>query len=104
MQAKVKDSHRWKTVVAFSGHEFVKGEWRSVPAGFEKDASEHPMLEVMDKDVDALVAKVAEKEKEFAKPTAEAKLEEMASAAVEEMEALKVEEEPPAKKSPAKKK
>ena len=33
-------------VVAFGGVEFVKYEWRVVPAGFEEQAEQHPYLEV----------------------------------------------------------
>jgi hypothetical protein len=42
--ARVVNSHRWNTVVAFGGFEFVKSEFRLVPEGF--DASSHPYLEV----------------------------------------------------------
>jgi hypothetical protein len=33
-------------VVAFGGFEFVKNEWRDVPAGFENQAAQHPYLEI----------------------------------------------------------
>lgn len=33
-------------VVAFSGVEYVKYEWRDVPPGFESQAESHPYLEV----------------------------------------------------------
>lgn len=46
MQARVKQDHRWKSVVAFSGHEFIKGEWREVPVGCELEAERHPFLEI----------------------------------------------------------
>jgi hypothetical protein len=31
-------------ITAFSGFEFVKYEWRDVPAGFENQAEQHPYL------------------------------------------------------------
>lgn len=48
MKAKVKDDYRWKTFIAFGGHEFVKGEWRPVPAGYEERAKSNPYLEVQE--------------------------------------------------------
>jgi hypothetical protein len=45
MEARVKSSHRWNTVIAFSGSEFVKGEWRQVPAGLEDAAQAPPFLD-----------------------------------------------------------
>ena len=70
MKAKVKSDHRWKTVVAFSGIEYVKDEWRKVPPSMEKDAESHPHLEVQYDKAEAEARKSA-------KPTAEAKLDEM---------------------------
>jgi hypothetical protein len=32
MEAKVKDDYRFKSVMAFAGQSYVKGEWRPVPA------------------------------------------------------------------------
>jgi hypothetical protein len=46
MDARVNQTSRYGSVVAFSGHEFVKYEWRTVPAGFELEAERHPSLEV----------------------------------------------------------
>lgn len=46
MDAKVKSSYRWSTVTALGGLEFVKSEYRRVPAGFEKEAQAHPFLEI----------------------------------------------------------
>lgn len=48
MQARVKQDFRWNTVIAFSGVEFIKAEWRNVPPGKERDAENHPFLEVKD--------------------------------------------------------
>lgn len=45
MEAKVKQSARYGIVMAFSGVEFVKYEWRAVPAGFEAQAERHELLE-----------------------------------------------------------
>lgn len=38
MQAKVKQSWRWNVVKAFTGREYVKYEWRTVPDGNEAEA------------------------------------------------------------------
>ncbi len=46
LEAKVKDTYRMGPVIAFSGHEFVRSEWRPVPAGFEPAAIVHPLLDV----------------------------------------------------------
>lgn len=48
MEAKVKSEYRWNIVTAFGGIEFVKSEFRKVPAGFEKEAQAHPCLEIND--------------------------------------------------------
>ena len=45
MEAKVKQEHPWKEVTAFAGREYVKSEWRPVPAGKESAALVHPFLE-----------------------------------------------------------
>lgn len=55
MKVRVKPSYRWSVITAFSGREFVKSEWRPVPAGYEEAAKNHELLEV---------------EEEAAKPTA----------------------------------
>lgn len=58
MQARVKPSYRWTSVVAFSGREFVKSEYREVPIEFENQAHIHPALEVLEaKSASAPVAK-----------------------------------------------
>lgn len=46
MLAQVRQDYRWKTVNAFTGHEYVKYEWRNVPAGMEEQAKKHPDLVV----------------------------------------------------------
>lgn len=46
MQARVKQSYRWSSLVALIGREFVKGEWRPVPAGMEEEAEANEFLEV----------------------------------------------------------
>lgn len=71
MEAKVKDSSRYRSIIAFSGREFVKGEWRSVPAGCEAEAMRNGYLETQEKPVEvtpveaeaAPVAEQAEGEK-----------------------------------------
>lgn len=46
MQVTVKDTHRWRSVIACSGMEFTKGVWRDVPVEFEKEVVSNPALEV----------------------------------------------------------
>lgn len=46
LEAMVNDKTRHSTVNAFSGHEYVRYEWRAVPAGFEAQAQAHPYLSV----------------------------------------------------------
>ena len=50
LEAKVKDSYNMGPVMAFSGREYVRSEWRAVPAGFEPAAIVHPLLDVREKD------------------------------------------------------
>ncbi len=46
MEATVKAGCPWKIVRALDGNEYVKGEWRRVPAGREAEAGKHPYLDV----------------------------------------------------------
>jgi hypothetical protein len=46
MNAKLKSDYRWNTIRAFGGSEFVKSEFRPVPAGQEVEAKAHPYLEI----------------------------------------------------------
>jgi hypothetical protein len=46
MQAKVKETYRYKTLVAF-GLEFIKSEARQVPEENETEAQRHPALEIL---------------------------------------------------------
>lgn len=48
MQAKVIPDHRWATVRACGGKEFIKSEWRPVPEGLEEEAATNPLLVVQD--------------------------------------------------------
>lgn len=50
LEAKVKDTYRMGPVIAFSGHEFVRNEWRDVPVGFGPAALAHPLLDVREKE------------------------------------------------------
>lgn len=45
MLARVKQDYAAGPVIAFSGHEYVRSEWRAVPAGFEEQAKNHPLLD-----------------------------------------------------------
>jgi hypothetical protein len=46
MKARIKGNCRWGVITAFSGCEYVKYEFRNVPAPFESQAVNHPALEV----------------------------------------------------------
>jgi hypothetical protein len=46
LEAMVNEKTRHSTVNAFSGHEYVRYEWRAVPVGFEAQAQAHPYLSV----------------------------------------------------------
>jgi hypothetical protein len=39
MEAKLKDLYRFNKVILFSGYEFIKTDWRPVPAGMEQEAA-----------------------------------------------------------------
>jgi hypothetical protein len=45
MLARVKQDYLAGAVTAFSGREYIRSEWREVPAGFEEQAKNHPLLE-----------------------------------------------------------
>lgn len=72
MQAKVKIDSRYPTVLALSGREFTKGDWREVPVGFEAEALRNQYLEVretvaVEKVLTAKEIKAAEKAAKAAK-------------------------------------
>ena len=46
LEAMVNEKTRHGTVNAFSGFEYVRYEWRTVPAGFEAQAEAHPYLDI----------------------------------------------------------
>lgn len=48
LEAKLKDSYYMNSIQLFSGREYVKGEWRPVPAGKEEQAQENDNLELRD--------------------------------------------------------
>jgi hypothetical protein len=56
MNARVSSKSRYGSINAFSGHEYVKYEWRAVPEGQEDSARKNPYLEVQET-VDAVVEK-----------------------------------------------
>lgn len=49
--ARVKASQKFPRMVLFSGHEYVKSEWRRVPAGFEGQAKNDDRVETKLQDV-----------------------------------------------------
>lgn len=46
LEARLKDNYRWPSVVLLEGQEYVKNEWRPVPAGREAEAEGKAMLDV----------------------------------------------------------
>lgn len=46
MKAKVKKSARFPLITSCAGKEFVRYEYREVPAGFEQEAENNPFLDV----------------------------------------------------------
>jgi len=48
MEAKIADSYRWKTARLCGGAEFIKGEFRPVPAGREDEARNVEFLVIQD--------------------------------------------------------
>ncbi len=45
MLARVKQNYTAGSVIAFSGREYIRAEWREVPAGFEEQAKKHELLD-----------------------------------------------------------
>ena len=68
MQAKVKKDYRYPAVTAFSGLEYVKFEFRAVPAFAEDEAKRHPALEIQELVPEAVVEVLEEKADEEAAP------------------------------------
>ena len=60
MQARVKQDARYGIILAFSGVEFVKIEWREVPVGKEAEALRNQYLEVREPVVVIPIRKRAE--------------------------------------------
>ncbi len=59
MQAKVKQDYFLPSLIAFSGVEFTKKEWRAVPVSAEDEAKAHPSLDVReDGEVETVQQKV----------------------------------------------
>jgi hypothetical protein len=52
MLARVKPGYRWSIIQAFAGREYLKTEWREVPAGV---LPQHPDLDFMGKSEQAAV-------------------------------------------------
>jgi len=90
LQAKVKPEYRFgNSLQAFSRHEFIKSEWRDVPAGFEEQARAHEWLETRDRpqaEPEVEEAPVsAETLEEESLPTSERLLDEMLDGEEEEV-------------------
>jgi hypothetical protein len=61
-EAKVKDDSRLPAVTAFGGREYVKGQWRLVPAEQPLPDGEHPYLEWREAGTTAAKTQAAEPE------------------------------------------
>jgi hypothetical protein len=46
MEARLRNTYRWPSAVLLQGREFVKEEFRPVPAGFEEEAGRYSFLEL----------------------------------------------------------
>ena len=102
LEARVKDSYNMGSVVAFSGHEYARNEWREVPAGFEDAAIVHPLLDVRDAETQK-ENKVTAKD-HLADTLGTADLRAIVGKETVSTETEPVEEEPPAEKKPARRK
>ena len=60
MDARVKQSYRFGTMQLFSGHEYVKFEFRPVPTGHENEAAAEESLEVREVVIPAMSISQAE--------------------------------------------
>lgn len=49
LEARLKDNYRWASIVALDGQEYIKTEWRPVPAVREDEAEQHPALELRER-------------------------------------------------------
>jgi hypothetical protein len=72
MQAKIKQTSRYGTASLFSGVEFVKHEWRTVPAQYEDQARKNDLLEIREGKAEKEV--IAKQTIEKAKPVMKARL------------------------------
>lgn len=61
MEAKVKDNARFKKYCLFDSNEFLKSEWRPVPAGFEEQARAEKLLDIREAVQDLPKAVIVEK-------------------------------------------
>lgn len=55
LEARVKPEYYLHTVIAFSGHEYFKNEWRPVPVYAEEAARAHEQLEVREAQETAVI-------------------------------------------------
>jgi hypothetical protein len=46
MRVRVKRDSKVLNVTAFGGFQYIRSEWREVPAGCEQEAEKHPYLEI----------------------------------------------------------
>lgn len=58
LEAMVNDRTRYSTILAFSGVEYVRYEYRPVPDGFEEQAARHPYLTVRQRSSKKVVAEM----------------------------------------------
>lgn len=72
MEAKVKNDYRWNTLIAFSGVEYIKNEFRPVPEWAEAEAKAHESLEVREDAVKSTTEEVVDPVDEKALELAEA--------------------------------
>jgi len=59
VQARVIDTYPWK-IIQSAGREFVRGEWRNVPAEAEREIRRNPALELRETDIEPVAETVTD--------------------------------------------
>jgi len=90
MQARVKPDARYSAILALSGLEFIKAEWRAVPAGKEAEALRNQYLECRELVVEEVTDLDTELEAELADWDSLPDVEELPEEVVEKPKAKKL--------------
>ena len=90
MQARVKPDARYSAILALSGLEFIKAEWRAVPAGKEAEALRNQYLECRELVVEEVTDLDTELEAELADWDSLPDVEELPEEVIEKPKAKKL--------------